>query len=461
MPISRLGLVNPAANTDVVLYNASDSRLVSVTVANKSVTATPLLKVSIWIVPQGATVAAQYAYICYNLTVSLGQAFETFRFAVQNGDDVYVRATTANASFVMNGILQTDDANADSTVQTFANKTIRGVDNTLYVDKGTTAQRNASAEVGYVRFNTDFDYLEVKTAATSWTQVPIGAGPTGPTGPQGIEGSGVQIYGSYLNEAALIAALPTGAPQGRAYIIGTDLYIWIASISAWTNIGPIVGPTGPQGIIGLQGATGPTGATGPSGGPTGPTGPEGPTGPSGGPTGPTGATGPTGPGVTGPTGAQGPTGPAGASGVSAFNALADSTTVGLTIDEIAYQAIARLSVTNNVGVTAYEFNSHYSGENPTIWVLGGSTIAFNLANAGTCPFKLQHDTGSGFVNITSGLIHVNVGGVVSVDSAAQAKNSGTLYWNVPMTAASGGYRYICDTLPALTGTITHKSLSAI
>lgn len=309
MPISRLGLVNPAANTDALLYGATTSRLVSVTVANKSITATPLLKVSIWIIPEGATVAAQYAYICYNLTVGLGQAFETFRFAVQNGDDVYVRATTANASFVMNGILQTDDANADSTVQTFANKTIRGVNNTLYVDKGTTAQRNASAEVGYVRFNTDFDYLEVKTAATSWTQLPIGAGPTGATGPQGIEGSGVQIYGSYATEAALIAALPAGATQGRAYIVGTNLYIWISSISSWTNIGPVLGPTGPTGSSGQQGLVG---ATGPSGGPTGATGsqgPTGPTGPSGGPTGPTGSTGPTGP-SGGPTGPTGPTGPA-------------------------------------------------------------------------------------------------------------------------------------------------------
>jgi hypothetical protein len=345
MPISRLGLVNPAANTDVLLYAATTSRLVSVTVANKSVTATPLLKVSIWIVPEGATIAAQYAYICYNLTVGLGQAFETFRFAVQNGDDVYVRATTANASFVMNGILQTDDANADSTVQTFANKTIRGVDNTLYLDKGTTAERDASAEVGYVRFNTEFDYLEVKTAATSWTQVPIGAGPTGPTGPQGIEGSGVQIYGSYETEAALIAALPSGVAQGRAYLVGQNLYIWVASISSWTNIGPVLGPTGPTGAAST--VTGPTGPTGPSGGPTGPTGATGetgPTGPSGGPTGPTG---PTGASVTGPTGATGPTGPTGATGptASAYTPAvsADWDTLPTTIVAALDQLAARLN----------------------------------------------------------------------------------------------------------------------
>jgi hypothetical protein len=327
------------------LYAATTSRLVSVTVANKSVTATPLLKVSIWIVPEGATIAAQYAYICYNLTVGLGQAFETFRFAVQNGDDVYVRATTANASFVMNGILQTDDANADSTVQTFANKTIRGVDNTLYLDKGTTAERDASAEVGYVRFNTEFDYLEVKTAATSWTQVPIGAGPTGPTGPQGIEGSGVQIYGSYETEAALIAALPSGVAQGRAYLVGQNLYIWVASISSWTNIGPVLGPTGPTGAAST--VTGPTGPTGPSGGPTGPTGATGetgPTGPSGGPTGPTG---PTGASVTGPTGATGPTGPTGATGptASAYTPAvsADWDTLPTTIVAALDQLAARLN----------------------------------------------------------------------------------------------------------------------
>ena len=345
MPISRLGLVNPAANTDVLLYGATTSRLVSVTVANKSITASPLLKVSIWIVPQGATVAAQYAYICYNLTVGLGQAFETFRFAVQNGDDVYVRATTANASFVMNGILQTDDANADSTVQTFANKTIRGVNNTLYLDKGTTAQRNASAEVGYVRFNTDFDYLEVKTAANSWTQLPIGAGPTGPTGPQGIAGSGVQIYGSYATEAALIAAIPIGV-EGRGYLVGVNLYVYIASISSWLNIGPVLGPTGPTGIQGVTGPTGPIGETGPSGGPTGPTGSTGPTGPSGGPTGPTGPTGPSITGPTGPTGAVGATGPTGPAATSTYvPAVAGDWTVSpVSVAAALDQLAARLNV---------------------------------------------------------------------------------------------------------------------
>jgi hypothetical protein len=73
VPILRLGLANPLANTDTVLYNSTDNYLVSVVVANKAINATPLNKVSIWIVPANATIAAQYAYIASNLNISVGK----------------------------------------------------------------------------------------------------------------------------------------------------------------------------------------------------------------------------------------------------------------------------------------------------------------------------------------------------------------------------------------------------
>jgi plastocyanin len=173
-----------------------------------------------------------------------------------------------------------------------------------------------------------------------------------------------------------------------------------------------------------------------------------------GPTGPTGATGPTGP--TGATGATGDTGPTGA---STFSGTTDATAASITIDEVAYSAIARLAVTAN-GTTAYQFNSHYSGDDPTIFVLGGATIAFNLSEA-SHPFKLQEDTGSGFTDISTGLIHVTTAGVITTNASAQSKVSGTLYWNVPITAASNGYRYICASHAGMVGTITHKSLNSI
>ncbi len=469
MPILRLGLVNPAANTDVALYNANANYLASVVVANKAINATPVTKVSIWIVPSNAIQASQYAYIAFNITLEVGQSFETFRFALNNGDSVYVRTTVAQASFSINGVAQEDSAQPENIAQTFTNKVIRGDNNTLYLESGTTAQRPASAEVGYVRFNTETDTLEVKTTS-GWEEVGTGAGSgaTGPTGPAGDTGPTGPTGPSVTGPTGPTG--PEGGPTGPTGPTGSQ-----------GPTGPEGGPTGPTGATGDTGPTGPTGATGDSvTGPTGATGDTGPTGPEGGPTGPTGPTGaagdtgPTGPTgeagaastVTGPTGATGdtgPTGPTGAtgdSGSATFSGTTDATAAAITIDEVAYSAIARLTVTPN-GSSAYLFNSHYSGDNPTIFALGGATIAFNLVGLGSHPFQVQADTGSGFANITAGLIHVATDGTISLDSSAQAKTSGTLYWNVPITAASNGYRYICSVHAIMVGTITHKSLNSI
>ncbi len=170
MPILRLGLSNPVANEDIVLYNATANYLASVVVANKAINATPLTKVSIWVVPANAILPAQYAYIASNLTVGVGQAFETFRFGINNGDTVYVRSTLSLTSFSINGVPQEDSAQPENIAQTFTNKVIRGDNNTIYLESGTTAQRSASAEIGYVRFNTEEDHLEVKTS-TGWAEV--------------------------------------------------------------------------------------------------------------------------------------------------------------------------------------------------------------------------------------------------------------------------------------------------
>ena len=574
MPITRLGLANPTLNEDTVLATFSAAHLVSVVVANKSTQAVPVCKVSIWVVPSNATIQAQFAYVASNITVGVGQAFETFRFAVNPGDTVYVRSSTTLASFSINGIPQSDAAQPQNLAQTLTNKEIRGALNTLYLDIGTTAERRSTAELGYTRFNTETDSLEVRTSA-GWEPVgsgvgsgsegptgptgpvgptgpsdgPTGAtGPTGPTGPQGAQAVAISLLGSL----PLIEDLPTsGNTTGNAYVILEDGNVYYWNDTEWDNLGQIAGPTG------LQGATGATGAEGPTG-PTGPTGPQGDT----------GATGPQGLVVktpvktattqdenlstypfagdlmdgiplyagdrvlvknqagasqngvyvvqesspvvrasdmdedsefpsafvlvqqggtnagtgwictntsvtlgstsivftqftsAGATGATGATGPTGASGSATFSGTTDATAAAITIDEVAYSAIARLTVTPN-GSSAYLFNSHYSGDNPTIFALGGATIAFNLVGLGSHPFQVQADAGTGFENITAGLIHVATDGTISLDSSAQAKTSGTLYWNVPITAASGGYRYICSVHAIMVGTITHKSLNSI
>lgn len=167
MPITRLGIANPAANTDAALATFDEPHLVSVIAANRANTATPLTKVTIWVAPSNAVLTSQFAYIGFNINLSVGQSFETFRFAVNDGDTLYVRATVPTVSFSCSGIPQSDSAQPENISQTFTNKTINGQFNTLYLDQGTTADRPEDAAVGYVRFNTETNNLEVLTS-TGW-----------------------------------------------------------------------------------------------------------------------------------------------------------------------------------------------------------------------------------------------------------------------------------------------------
>jgi hypothetical protein len=174
MAIIRLGVVNPSANVATIASTVSNAHLVSVIIANKSTSASPVMKANVWVAPQGASTAAQYAYICSNLIVGTGQSFETFRFALNPNDVLYVQTNIDEASFSVYGLLQSEDVGPGDAYQTFRNKTIRGNANVLYVDKGTTAQRDNTTEVGYIRFNTDLNNgdgaLEVKTVS-AWKQV--------------------------------------------------------------------------------------------------------------------------------------------------------------------------------------------------------------------------------------------------------------------------------------------------
>lgn len=172
MAITRLGTARPNANQANSIYTFLESYLVSVIVTNVAATSTPIPKCAIYVVPAGSVTEASYAYICSNLAVSFGTSLETFRFAVNPGDVLTVRPSTDTLAFTVYGILQDDVVGQGDLPQTFSNKVIRGVSNTLYLDKGTTGQRNPAAEIGYVRFNTEHDTLEVKTGQ-GWKRVTV------------------------------------------------------------------------------------------------------------------------------------------------------------------------------------------------------------------------------------------------------------------------------------------------
>jgi plastocyanin len=132
----------------------------------------------------------------------------------------------------------------------------------------------------------------------------------------------------------------------------------------------------------------------------------------------------------------------------------DDVPTGLSVNEIYLPAITMLEVTNS-GTTAYLFDQ-YGGNNPTLYAISGTTIAFNL-NVPGHPFLIQDGTGADY---DTGLIHVSTTGTVSTGSAANGQTSGTLYWKVPF-GISGNYRYQCSIHAIMVGAITVKSFNAI
>lgn len=140
--------------------------------------------------------------------------------------------------------------------------------------------------------------------------------------------------------------------------------------------------------------------------------------------------------------------------------LTDHNTAGLTVDKYYEPAVAMFRV-NNVGISAYTFNSHYTGNNPTLYLLSGMTYAFDLDNIVGHPFLLQDGTGENLTS-TSSIIHVDTDGTVSTGANAQGKTSGTLYWRVTeATASPPNYRYQCSVHSAMVGAIQIRRLSTL
>ena len=147
----------------------------------------------------------------------------------------------------------------------------------------------------------------------------------------------------------------------------------------------------------------------------------------------------------------------GGAGSVAFTDLTDAPS-GLTPANFYESAITTFRVTNT-GTSSYEFDSHYTGPNPTIFVLSGTTVAFDLTNIGGHPFAIQDSTGT---NYNTGLVHVATDGTVSTGSNAQGKSSGTLYWRIQESLGSPpNYRYQCTSHIGMVGAVTIKRLSSI
>ena len=130
----------------------------------------------------------------------------------------------------------------------------------------------------------------------------------------------------------------------------------------------------------------------------------------------------------------------------------------ITIDQAAYPAITRLVVTA-AGSTGYLFDQYGTTQDPTIYAISGTTIAFDLNDAtmSSHPFTIET---SGGLQYSEGLVHVSNTGAVLTGNSAQGQTSGTLYWKVPANI-SGNYAYQCGVHTAMRGTITIKDIAAL
>jgi hypothetical protein len=145
MAINRLAISNASANTDTVLYTSVRNCLTSVIATNKS-NSQSLIR--IWIVPAGQSGdSTKWMHIAYDSIVTGNNSLETFRFPLENGDLVYVRADSANISFSISGIYENSGAQ-----KVYYDSTAPGAPSIgdIWVNSGASyANTNTSAVIAY------------------------------------------------------------------------------------------------------------------------------------------------------------------------------------------------------------------------------------------------------------------------------------------------------------------------
>lgn len=135
MAVKRMGISNPGANTDTLVFTADASYLCSVLATNKGGTSS---SIRAWVVPVGAASSSQWGYVLYGVSIPAANSIESHRFAIGTGDTVYVRASSADVSFSLNGIYDSS-ASIDAHITQTTN--VHGIANTANLV--TTSTTNA------------------------------------------------------------------------------------------------------------------------------------------------------------------------------------------------------------------------------------------------------------------------------------------------------------------------------
>jgi hypothetical protein len=241
MAVARFAVSKPAANTDFLLFTIERTALTSLVAVNTS----GFTNISAWIVPAGEDESPEnWIYYIDNVGLTNRNSFETFRIAVNVGDQIYVKSTSGEVTFFINGIYD---------VTGRANVT-------------TGPQEPESPQIGDVWINEDADPRQIYYWDGSiWM-------PLGTTGPANVLSIGTVETGEFGDpaevtiegdspEQILNFVLPMGA-QGPANVLtvgtvtasepGEDAEVEITGTSPDQTINFVLprGETGPQGPMG-------------------------------------------------------------------------------------------------------------------------------------------------------------------------------------------------------------------
>lgn len=145
----------------------------------------------------------------------------------------------------------------------------------------------------------------------------------------------------------------------------------------------------------------------------------------------------------------------GGGGSSTLAALTEVNTADLDIHDMAATAVTTYYV---VGPDSSKYTmDQLPGDNPTVYVQAGQTVAFELNGATSMhPFEIRSDASTPY---NTGLVHYANDGTKTTGTNAQGKTEGTLYWKVPGNI-SGTYKYICTSHSSMIGDIVIADPSA-
>lgn len=140
-----------------------------------------------------------------------------------------------------------------------------------------------------------------------------------------------------------------------------------------------------------------------------------------------------------------------ASAISYANAIVTSLHLGIPVDSTNRYII-------NSDGTNYTINS-YTGNNPEIFALSGTTVSFDLTNANNTPFAILDASNN---VVTDNMYHVSSDGfTVSSGANATYQFSGVVYWQIPASIGAVTFHYSSNSAVTLFGDINIKDIASL